>query len=108
MSNCLAFTQKGVLFRAPLLKKQAPIFWGIFYNITKKTEGKMTNSEQQKRLDRKKWKESVENLTDMSGKMDYCDYCQHQAYDSDYHCEVTQAEKETKSLCAKAYNRMRR
>lgn len=68
----------------------------------------MTNKELQVRLDKRKWKASYENLTDMSGKMDYCDYCRHQAYDSDYHCEVSQAEKEEKSLCAKAYLRKTR
>ena len=67
-----------------------------------------THKELQARLDKKKWKLSFENLTDMSGKMDYCDYCQHQAYDSDYHCEATQAEKEANSLCAKAYTKKSR
>lgn len=67
-----------------------------------------TNKELQVRLDKRKWKMSFENLTDMSGKMDYCDYCTHQAYDRDFRCEVSQVEKEAKSLCAKAYLRKTR
>ena len=68
----------------------------------------MTNRERQRSLDKKKWVASFENLCDMSGKMDYCDHCDRQAYDSDFHCEATQEEKEAQSLCATAYNRMRR
>ena len=68
----------------------------------------MTNPERQRALDKKKWAASIEHDCDMSGKMDYCDHCEHQAYDNDFSCEVSQEERETKCPCATAYNRMRR
>ena len=69
----------------------------------------MTNIERQKSLDKKKWDESKMNLCDMSGYMAWCDYCTKQAYDTEKGgCEASQAEREEQTLCAKAYNRMRR
>ena len=67
----------------------------------------MTNKERQKSLDRKKWLESEKQCEDMSGKMEYCDYCDSQSFYM-YDCEANPEEREENCLCAKAHNRMKR
>lgn len=65
----------------------------------------MNNAERQKKLDVKKWYASIEAGKDMGGQMDYCEHCDkvHPIWDN---CNATQTERETSSLCAKAYNRL--
>ena len=67
----------------------------------------MTNKERQKSLDKKKWLASEKFDEDMSGKMPYCKHCYNVWLFKDG-CAVTQDERETKCLCATAYNRMKR
>lgn len=54
----------------------------------------------QKRLDKRKYLVSQEKQRDMSGFMDYCEYCIHKG-----NCGLSQAEKETTNICAKAYEK---
>ena len=64
------------------------------------------NELKQKELDKSKWIKSEEQGEDMSGAMPYCDACEHQR--NGFVCGVTQGDRESKCLCAKAYNRLRR
>lgn len=69
----------------------------------------MTNPENQKRLDRKKFFESQKLKEDQSGKMDYCGSCNHQkvtSFGESTYCVVDQARREKECACATAYNRM--
>ena len=65
------------------------------------------NIERQKSLDRVKWKESEKAGYDLSGTYPHCENCKHRI-NTCYAvgCNATQEERETKSLCAKAYNHM--
>ena len=63
----------------------------------------MKNKERQRQLDEQKWYVSEANGESQSGKMDWCFYCDKQFKEC---CVETQEEREKKSLCAKAYNRM--
>lgn len=65
----------------------------------------MTNSERQKTLDKQKYVESQKAKKDLSGKMVYCEFCD---TEKDCVCRHDQEERESKCLCAKAFNRMRR
>lgn len=67
----------------------------------------MTNKERQKSLDKKKWLVSEEFEADMSGYMPWCGYCDKCPNDANI-CNATQEERESKCLCATAYNRMKR
>lgn len=62
------------------------------------------NSVKQKQLDENKWLASELAKEDMSGAMFYCDACEKQR--NGYVCGATQEERESKCLCAKAYNRL--
>jgi hypothetical protein len=64
----------------------------------------MTNIERQKSLDKQKWLISKQYGEDLSGKMIYCLKCEKNCYK----CIATQKEREEQTLCAKAYNRMKR
>lgn len=64
---------------------------------------KLTNAEKQKELDFIKWNLSQIEHKDLSGQMEYCNYCQYQAEDKT--CSKSQEEKELNSLCAKAMNK---
>ena len=64
-----------------------------------------TNKEKQVTLDKQKWEESYKNRCDMSGKMDYCAFCEYAVENT---CKTTQSKREEKTLCAKAYNRKQR
>lgn len=66
----------------------------------------MTNTERQRSLDKKKWVESEKSGIDKSGIMIYCSYCEYCS--SGFKCKATQQEREARSLCAKAYNRLKR
>lgn len=65
------------------------------------------NIERQKSLDRVKWKESEKAGYDLSGTYPHCENCKHKISTCyAISCSATQEERETKSLCAKAYNHM--
>lgn len=63
----------------------------------------MTNKERQVKLDKIKYEASEEEHEDLSGKMFYCDFCAEA--NNNETCAATQEERESKCLCAKAYNR---
>ncbi len=65
----------------------------------------MTKQEQQKSLDKKKWLYSQELGRDLSGTLVYCEHCDKAVSNK---CTATQEERESKCLCAKAFNRMQR
>ena len=65
----------------------------------------MKNFERQKQLDEQKWYVSEAKGESQSGKMNWCNHCQHQ-YKG--YCLKTQEDREKKCLCATAYNRMKR
>lgn len=64
-----------------------------------------TNKERQKSLDKSKWICSEEFGQDLSGNMYYCECC---GYATPIGCTATQEQREEKSLCAKAFNRVKR
>lgn len=66
----------------------------------------MKNKERQEKLDNSKWLRSEFMRFDLSGMMDYCFHCKKQ--DDNCCCRATQDERESESLCATAYNRMKR
>lgn len=66
----------------------------------------MTNPDNQKRLDRKKWFASEQEKKDKSGDMEYCEKCEHATTLKT--CSVTQDYREKTCCCATAYNRMKR
>lgn len=66
----------------------------------------MKNTERQKSLDKQKWVMSEECECDLSGEMLYCEFCFYK--DLDGLCPVSQDQRESQCLCAKAYNRMKR
>lgn len=65
----------------------------------------MTNLQRQKKCDERKYLESEKLKTDLSGNMDYCDFCDQQA---NFRCRATQLDREMNCLCSKAYNRQMR
>ena len=67
----------------------------------------ITNKERQKELDKEKWLESEQEGLDRSGQMTYCNDCDRKA-GGELGCKATQAEREEKTLCAKAYNKHQR
>ena len=68
----------------------------------------MTNQERQRSLDKEKWLKSEELGTDLSGCMIYCDYCYHQVHTFEATSCDAPSERESRCLCASAYNRMKR
>lgn len=67
----------------------------------------MTNKERQRSLDRKKWYESIAKNSDQSGKMVYCEFCD--KCDAGFKvCRADQYVRENGTLCATAFNRMKR
>lgn len=65
----------------------------------------LTLKQRQQKLDLQKWVESKDKGEDMGGKMDYCEFCSQNFI---YTCMATQEERESKCLCAKAYNKMQK
>lgn len=66
----------------------------------------MTNKERQSIIDEEILVESEKNNTDMKGFMPYCEYCENEnACESG---EYSYSDIMKKSLCAKAYNKMKR
>lgn len=65
----------------------------------------MKNIERQRSLDKQKWLMSEEVSDDLSGEMTYCAYCE---YAHDGRCTATQDERVERTLCATAFNRMKR
>ena len=71
----------------------------------------MTNKERQKALDKAKYLESQQQGFDMSGCMLYCEKCQYADHSNPTEngkCYITQEEREEKSTCAIAYNKLYR
>lgn len=66
----------------------------------------MTNIDRQRSLDRKKWLLSEKEGKDYSGFCDYCDFCKHLTEEKK--CNATQEEREQHTLCARAYNKMKK
>ena len=67
----------------------------------------MKNSEKQAWLDKRKWRVSEACEEDYSGKMRYCAHCIYCDKENG-ECGVPQSERERRTLCATAYNRMTR
>lgn len=65
----------------------------------------MKNVERQKQLNEQKWYVSEAKGESQSGKMDWCNFCDKHYKDC---CLVNHEQREANSLCAKAYNRMKR
>ena len=65
----------------------------------------MTNRDLQEKLDKKTWEESAREFCDLSGAMEYCDFCKAQ---NGQLCGASQSERESFALCAKAYNKKNR
>lgn len=64
----------------------------------------MKNQDRQNSLDKKKWLASEKKGEDMSGEMPYCDHC---LWQSEWlGCCADQKERESRCLCATAYNRL--
>lgn len=63
------------------------------------------NTEQQEFVDRIKWTTSIANGRDMSGNMNYCNYCK---YAKDGSCTIEQNKRVEISACAKAFNQMKK
>ena len=61
----------------------------------------MTNLQRQKQLDKRKWLESEQWGSDLSGLMPYCGYCTYSL-----NCPISQMDREMNCLCAKAWNKM--
>ena len=71
----------------------------------------ISNKNRQKLLDLEKWVESKKQGFDMSGCMLYCEKCEfadHSHPTENGKCYATQEQRETDSLCAKAYNKMQK
>ena len=66
----------------------------------------MTNIARQKSLDKKKYLTSQQYKQDLSGNMIYCTKCEYA--NCTHTCRATQKEREAGSLCAKAFNRLKR
>ena len=67
---------------------------------------KLTNKEMQKELDFQKWNLSQVEKKDLSGQMEYCSFCPFQIDKAK--CDCPQAMREEETLCAKAFNRMKK
>lgn len=65
---------------------------------------KLSNNARQKELDFMKWNLSEIEKKDMSGKMEYCNFCQYQDF-SNLTCKACQELREQETLCAKAFNK---
>ena len=65
----------------------------------------LTLKQRQQKLDEGKWLESEKQGVDVSGIMVICDYCTACTNNT---CTATQDQRETDSLCAKAYNKMQK
>lgn len=68
----------------------------------------MTNKDRQKSLDKTKWLASEIAGQDLSGKMECCYHCEHQADKHNFYtyCTKAHAQRVEHCYCAKAYNRM--
>ena len=69
----------------------------------------MTNKELQSKLDQQKWEESKAAKLDLSGKMPYCEKCEHR-YRMDctkqYFCTIFHSERVANCACAKAQRKI--
>lgn len=65
----------------------------------------MKNIERQNKLDEEKWLVSEAKKCDQSGKIYWCFLCD---YKCGVGCKASQAERDSKCLCATAYNRYKR
>jgi hypothetical protein len=66
----------------------------------------MTNIENQKKRNNEKWLKSELYKQDLSGQMPWCTKCKHQT--CTHSCNADQAKRDAETLCAKAYNRLKR
>lgn len=69
----------------------------------------MTNKELQSKLDQQKWEESKKAQLDLSGKMPYCEKCDHRyrmIYDNKYLCNIFHSERVATCACAKAQRKI--
>ena len=64
---------------------------------------KLTNKDRQKELDFIKWNISQIEKKDMSGKMEYCEFCSYR--NGLEECLMSQEKREQETLCAKAFNK---
>lgn len=71
-----------------------------------------SNKQIQKECDKLKWESSEFMGKDMSGRMDYCDYCNDGCPFADEYaptlCYLTQEEREQQYACAKADKAMKK
>lgn len=65
----------------------------------------MKNTELQRKLNEQKWYVSEAKGKDQSGKMYWCSLCD---YKCGVGCKASQDERDSKCLCATAYNRYKR
>ena len=65
----------------------------------------MKNNELQQKLNEQKWYVSEAKGKDQSGKMYWCFLCD---YKCGVGCKASQAERDSKCLCATSYNRYNR
>lgn len=65
------------------------------------------NTQQQDYLDKIKWATSAKNECDMSGRMNYCKFCNNEIKGGGG-CKVTHEKRVEGSLCAKAFNKMKK
>ena len=63
----------------------------------------MTNAQKQKWLDTRKWLRSEKEHYDLSGELDYCNFCKMKAGKL---CTASQSNRVENQLCAKAHNLM--
>lgn len=63
------------------------------------------NTQMQEHLDKIKWATSANYKCDMSGKMEYCKFCDKA---KDEVCIIPQDKRIEGSLCAKAFNKMKK
>lgn len=65
---------------------------------------KETLKQLQARLDGEKWIRGIDTSCDQSGMMYYCQGCSHS---NGYHCDATQDERVSGTLCARSYRRIK-
>lgn len=75
-------------------------------NFMANNSKKETLKQLQARLDGEKWMRSISTSCDQSGMMYYCKGCVHSVGDG-YHCDATQDERVSGTLCARSYRRVK-
>lgn len=75
-------------------------------NFMANNSKKETLKQLQARLDGEKWIRSISTSCDQSGMMYYCKGCVH-SVSGGYHCDATQDERVSGTLCARSYRRVK-